>query len=449
MRRVCGVAPDAGAADAEFAVTIGAGHCGLGCKQIGGAVYVGAGERAAGRQHGVGFGQAGAAGAADDGGVVAAGNGDGDDVRGAVGRGHGDGVGVVGAQHKFVVCAVHDVGPDTGCADAEFAVGVVTCHIGLRHEGCRAVQVSSVQGAAGALRGVGLGQAGSAGTAEGGGVIAAGDGDGDDLGGAVGRGDGDAVGVIGAGHKFVVRRVCGVAPDAGAADAEFAVTIGAGHCGLGCKQIGGAVYVGAGERAAGRQHGVGFGQAGAAGAADDGGIIGAGDVDADAGAGAINGANGEAVAVDLVFDEFVVGAAGAVGPVAGGVDAQAAVGAGHGGRCHVLRLRWDVAGFDLAAGAEDGVAFDQGDGVGAEGDGVVVAEGDRGAGSNDGAIGAAGQGDDQGFVGFEDVVLPNGDADGFGGLAGQKFNAAREVGSQAAGEVAGADAAQGVGHAVG
>ena len=102
--------------------------------------------------------------------------------------------------------------------------------------------------------------------------------------GAVGSGYGDAVGVGLARCKLVMGAAHGVGPLAVGADAEAAVAVAASHAALGDEQAA-AVNVCGAERAAGCLGDVGLGQAGSAGAADDGCVVGAGDGKGQAGRG--------------------------------------------------------------------------------------------------------------------------------------------------------------------
>ena len=79
----------------------------------------------------------------------------------AIGRSHGEAVGVVGAARKLTMGAVHGVGPYARRIDGETAVAIAAGHAGLHGEGGRAVHVGGAQGSPGALRHVGLAQAGT------------------------------------------------------------------------------------------------------------------------------------------------------------------------------------------------------------------------------------------------------------------------------------------------
>ena len=118
---------------------------------------------------------------------------------GAVGRRHRDAVGVVVAPHELVVGVVHRVGPGPGRVDRELAVAVAAGHVGLRHEGARAVHVGGSSGCrrcvCAALVSVSAAVLVAGDHRR---VVGAVDGDGDDLLGAVGRRHRDAVGVVAA-----------------------------------------------------------------------------------------------------------------------------------------------------------------------------------------------------------------------------------------------------------
>ena len=272
VRAVHRVGPVANCVDAELAKAVAALHVALHCEQRR-AVHVRGTECAPGALDGVALGQARRSAAGDYGRVVGAGHGDGDDLRRAVGCGHRDAVGVVGASGKLVVRVVCGVAPSACCVDAELAKTVAACHIRLHHKGRRAVHIGGAQAAAGAQTDcvVGLGQAGCAGSGDHGRVVGAGHGDGDDLRRAVGCGHRDAVGVVGASGKLVVRVVCGVAPSACCVDAELAKTVAACHIRLHHKGRR-AVHIGGAQAATGAQVdcAVGLGQAGCAGACNNG-----------------------------------------------------------------------------------------------------------------------------------------------------------------------------------
>ena len=104
-----GVGPLAVGADAEAAVA--AGHVALRHEQVGRAVCVGGGQRAAGRLDGVGFTQGGSGRAIDYCRVVGAVQDHLHRVQHATGTVNDDAVGVTFARHKLVVRAVHGVRP--------------------------------------------------------------------------------------------------------------------------------------------------------------------------------------------------------------------------------------------------------------------------------------------------------------------------------------------------
>src|SRR5439155_678709 len=154
------------------------------------------------------------------------------------------------------------------------------------------------------------------------GVVGAEDVDGDRGQRAVGAGDRERVAVGRAGGKLVVRRARRVGPGAGAVDREGAV--GAGGGGLGSE-----------ERRVGEGGGGGSCQVCSGhvlrGGREDRGVVGAEDVDGDRGQRAVGAGDRERVAVGRAGGKLVVRRARRVGPGAGAVDREGAVGAGGGG----------------------------------------------------------------------------------------------------------------------
>src|SRR5207249_562910 len=116
-----------------------------------------------------------------------------------------------------------------------------------------------------------------------------------------------------------------------------------------------AVDVADGERAGGGNIGgqVGLGQALRVGR-EDRGVVGAGDVDGDRGQGAVGALDRERVAVGRAGGKLVVRRAGRVGPGAGAVDREGAVGAGGGGLGDEARRAVDVVPARRAAGRNIG-----------------------------------------------------------------------------------------------
>ena len=92
--------------------------------------------------------------------VVGAQDADGDDLAGAVGGRHREAVGVGRAADELVVGRCSWCRSRRRWHRCEGAVAVGAGHAGLRHEGRRAVDVGGVEIAAGALRRIGLRQAG-------------------------------------------------------------------------------------------------------------------------------------------------------------------------------------------------------------------------------------------------------------------------------------------------
>ncbi len=347
-----GVGPHAGGVDAELAVAVGTGHVGL--RHEGrGAVHVGRRECAASALYGIGLGQVGGTAASDDGRIIGAKDGDGDAGGGAVATGHRKGVRIGGASDEFIVRAAGNIGPGACRVDAEAAVGASSG--GLGHKGGWAVHVADAECAIGAEHGIGFGEV-NRGAAQYRRIVGAKDGDGDHLRGAVGCRHRNAVGVAGAANEFIVGGIHGVGPHAGGVDAELAVAVGTGHVGL--RHEGrGAVHVGRRECAASALYGIGLGQVGGTAASDDGRIIGAKDGDGDAGGGAVATGHRKGVRIGGASDEFIVRAAGNIGPGACRVDAEAAVGASSGGLGHKGGWAVHVADAECAIGAEHGIGF--------------------------------------------------------------------------------------------
>ena len=104
-----GVSPLAVATDAEVAVA--AGYAALRHEQVGRAVCVGGGQRAAGRLDGVGFTQGDSGRAIDYCRVVGTVQDHLHRVQHATGTVNNDAVGVIFARHKLVVRAIHGVRP--------------------------------------------------------------------------------------------------------------------------------------------------------------------------------------------------------------------------------------------------------------------------------------------------------------------------------------------------
>ncbi len=403
------VGPVAPGVDAEAAVAVAAGDAGLGEEAGLSAVDVDHGERAAGDEvaadDGGVFGDATADDTADDGDVVGAGDGDGDDLAGAaVGADGGEAVGERGTGGELLdrgLGVAGAVAPVAGGVQRERAVPVAAGGAGLYQEGGFAiVDVGHGQGAAGGEvaqhHAAVFGDVAGDGAAEDGEVVGAGDGDGDGLrGSSVGTGGREAVAERGTGGELLDRglRVGGaVGPVAGDVNAEAAVAVAAGDAGLGEEAGLSAVDVDHGERAAGDEvaadDGGVFGDATADGAADDGDVVGAGDGDGDDLAGAAVGADGgEAVGERGTGGELLdrgLGVAGAVAPVAGGVQRERAVPVAAGGAGLYQEGGFaivDVGHGQGAAGgevaADDRGVFGDAAGDGAAEDGEVVGAGDR------------------------------------------------------------------------
>src|SRR5207302_785465 len=326
VRRVRVVGPRAGAVHRERAV--GAGGGGLGDEGRR-AVDVADGERAGGgniggqvrseeRRVGKGGG-CGGVGAEDV---------DGDRGQRAVGAGHRERVGVGRAGGKVVVRRVRVVGPRAGAVHRERAVGAGGG--GLGDEGRRAVDVADGERAGGGNIGgqVGLGQV-LRGGREDRGVVGAEDVDGGRGQRAVGAGDRERVAGARAAGTLVVRRARRVGPCSRARGSSGLV--GAGGGGLGDEGRR-AVDVADGERAGGGNIGgqVGLGQV-LRGGREDRGVVGAEDVDGDRGQRAVGGGHLECGGVGSACGKLVVRRARRVGPGAGAVDRERAVGAGGGG----------------------------------------------------------------------------------------------------------------------
>src|SRR5437588_94109 len=176
--------------------------------------------------------------------------------------------------------------------------------------------------------------------------------DGDGVQRAVGAGARERASVLRAGGKLVVRRARRVGPGAGGVDREGAV--GAEGGGLGDEGRR-AVDVADGERAGGGN--IESGRAScreSGGGREDGGVVGAEDVDGDRGQGAVGAGDRERVGVGRAGGKVVGGRAGGVGPGAGGVDREGAVGAEGGGLGDEGRRAVDVADGERAGGGNIG-----------------------------------------------------------------------------------------------
>src|SRR5205823_5003920 len=175
------------------------------------------------------------------------------------------------------------------------------------------------------------------------GVVGAVDGDGDELaGGAVGGHRGEAVGDALAGAELLDRGLAvggGVGPVARRIEGEAAVAVAAGGAGLGGEARLALVDIGDGQRPAGRQvagnHPDIPGDRVGDDAAEHRGVVGAVDGDGDELAGgAVGGHRGEAVGDALAGAELLdrgLAVGGGVGPVARGVEGEAAVAVAAGG----------------------------------------------------------------------------------------------------------------------
>src|SRR5439155_987298 len=139
-----------------------------------------------------------------------------------------------------------------------------------------------------------------------------------------------------------------VGPGAGGVDRERAV--GAGGGGLGDEGRR-AVDVADGERAGGGNIGghVGLGQVLRV-RREDRRVVGPGDVDGDRGQRAVGAGDGERVGVGRAGRYLLVARPSCVGPGAGGVDRERAVGAGGGGLGDEGRRAVDVADGERAGG---------------------------------------------------------------------------------------------------
>ena len=219
---------------------------------------------------------------------------------------------------------------------------------------------------------------GECGVCQHGGIVGAGDGDGDGLGGAVGTDGGEAVGVVGARHELVLRRVHGVAPDTSGVDAELAPAVG--PCGVGlCSESRSAVHVGQGQRSPCRLGGVAFGQAGRAHAADDGSVVRAREGDGDRLGGAVGTNSCEAVGVIAACHELILRRVHGVAPHTRRGQAEFAIAVAACG----IRLRTESGGAvrvgdrQRAAGGQGHVGLGQAGGVGATDHGRVVGARER------------------------------------------------------------------------
>ena len=227
-------------------------------------------------------------------------------------------------------------------------------------------------------------------------IIAAVDGDGDAGLGAVSGGDLEGFGVLVADVQLVVGGAGGVSPLAIGADIEGAV--GAGDVALG-DEGGWAVDIADGQGAVGGQRGVGLGQL-HVGAAEDGRVVGAVDGNGNAALGAVGAGDREGFAIGLVDVQLVEGRVGDIGPVAGGIDTEGAVGA-------------DDAALDVEGGGAVDIA---------DGQGAASAQRDVGLGqlhvgaAEDGRVvhpcDSDGQGVAAGGAVFVGDVVVDGDGDG-------------------------------------
>ena len=167
------ISPGSGGIDAEAAVAVIADHIGL-CHEGGRTVDVAGAEGATDGLGRIGFGQAGGTGAGDHSRIVGADDGHRQHLGCTVGGGHCDGICVLLPPHELVVGAVHLIGPGSGGIDAEAAVAVIAGHIGLCHEGGRAVDVAGAEGTADGLGRIGFGQIGGTGAGDHSRVVGAG-----------------------------------------------------------------------------------------------------------------------------------------------------------------------------------------------------------------------------------------------------------------------------------
>ena len=226
------------------------------------------------------FGKCGGAGtcAADDWRAVGPVDRDHDVVRRAVGGCHRKRF--CRAQGSATQCmqlvVVRGIGPGTIGGNTKAAVG--SRRAGLCSHCAGAVNITHHQGAGRNIIAAVFGQRGTAAAAEGGRVVAARDGHRHQLRGAVGRSQRGRVGVGAVFGKLIVGVVGGIGPHTSRADAELAVAVVAGNIGLRRKQIGRAIDIGAGESAGGAERCIGLDQAGGAAAADDGRIVGPGQI---------------------------------------------------------------------------------------------------------------------------------------------------------------------------
>ena len=288
-----GVRPCAVGAHREGAVVVVA-RCARLRHKSGGAVHVGDGQRAAGVQGCIGFGQGTGGDAANHSCVIGAGDVDGDRLAGAIGTHGRERFGVDLTSHKFIVRAVHGVGPHARAAERERAVAA--CSARLRGEGGGAIDVSNVQGAAGAEGCIGFGQGFDGVASDDGGIVGAGQRDSDGLGGAVGGFGGVAVGVGLAVDQCVVGTVHGVGPHACTVDAEHAVAVVTRDVAFDMEG-GSVVHIGDAERAGGVLSRIGFGQDRRADTVDDRRVVAAVEGDGDGLGGAIRRHGREAVGV--------------------------------------------------------------------------------------------------------------------------------------------------------
>src|SRR6185369_1075138 len=251
-----------------------------------------------------------------------------------------------------------------------------------RRAACRGIEIGECEFTAGGEHGIGLGQ-GMAGTGQGGDILAPGDRDGDRSNAAIAGGDVEvfsddlpAVELV-LGARGVVR------PDAGRVDGEGAVV--AGGCGLGDYRGCGGIEIGEDKGTAGGEHGIRLGQA-MAGTGQGGDVVGAGDRDGDGSGAAVRGGNVEGFGDDLTGVELVLGAGGSVGPGAGRIDRERAVGADVGGLRHDGGCRGvEIGECELTAGGEHGIDLGQGmAGTGQGGD--ILAPGDRDGDRSNAAI---------------------------------------------------------------
>ena len=167
------------------------------------------------------------------------------------------------AQTRWQVCTVMAGGHAVDCV-AEALRG--------QRRGFSRIHIAGTLQQIQGVEGIALVRTGGDCRTDGGHVVGAGDGDCNQLRGAVRAGDCDAVDVGLAVHELVVSAVHGVGPHAGAVDAEFAVTVAAGHMGL-CGHGGWAVHVADRQGAGGHECLIALAQAGCADTANQGGII--------------------------------------------------------------------------------------------------------------------------------------------------------------------------------